>query len=231
MREAHADAVDRWVRDGTRGEPPPEPVMPTVEWRPGEPLHCALCRATCERALLVVDELADTLAARPGVVKAQTRWSRVKGTRPHGSLSREGDVVLTLTGELLAVQKEAARRLKLAERLPADRSGLARSRAVAFLVNKVKPVLALDGLTVVSSVEGEEREPVELGVVEWALAWETRLRRLVDDEPGQTLARCPGCELRRLEWSPRAGYYVCENCGRHVSEQEALELVSGEVGG
>jgi hypothetical protein len=39
------------------------------------------------------------------------------------------------------------------------------------------------------------------------------------DEARRTLARCPGCELRRLEWEPRAGYYLCENCGRHVSER------------
>jgi hypothetical protein len=55
-----------------------------------------------------------------------------------------------------------------------------------------------------SSVEGDPDVVVELGVVDWALAWESRLRRLVDDEPGATLARCPGCGLRRLEWEPRA---------------------------
>ncbi|MEU7746447.1 TFIIB-type zinc ribbon-containing protein [Nonomuraea sp. NPDC049158] len=101
---------------------------------------------------------------------------------------------------------------------------------MTWLVDKLDQVLALDGLTVFSSVEAEERKPVELGVVHWALAWETRLRCLVDDEPGRTLARCPGCGLRRLEWQPRAGYYVCENCGRHVSEQEAMEQVTEEAG-
>ncbi|WP_433509240.1 hypothetical protein ACQP2T_35395 [Nonomuraea sp. CA-143628] len=94
---------------------------------------------------------------------------------------------------------------------------------------EVEPVLALDGLTVVSAVDNPEK-PVELGVVEWSLAWETKLRCLVDDEPGPTLARCSGCGLRRLKWEPRADYYVCENCGHHVSEQEAMEQVTEEAG-
>ncbi|MEV4292391.1 TFIIB-type zinc ribbon-containing protein [Nonomuraea bangladeshensis] len=55
-------------------------------------------------------------------------------------------------------------------------------------------------------------------------------RRLTDDEPGHTVARCPGCGLRRLEWQPRAGFYVCGNCGHHVSEAEAMGLVSEEAG-
>ncbi|MEW1845930.1 hypothetical protein AB0392_48950 [Nonomuraea angiospora] len=80
----------------------------------------------------------------------------------------------------------------------------------------------------VSGVEDSER-PVELSVVDWALAWGSRLRRLVDDEPGHTLARCPGCERRWLEWRPRAGFYVCGGCGNHVSEKEALELVTGRL--
>ncbi|WP_263656769.1 hypothetical protein [Nonomuraea aurantiaca] len=40
----------------------------------------------------------------------------------------------------------------------------------------------------------------------------------------------PGCELRRLEWGPQTGYYVCENCGHHVSEAEAMERVTEEAG-
>ncbi|MGR6921191.1 hypothetical protein ACU635_43705 [[Actinomadura] parvosata] len=228
-RDAHADAVDRWLAKGGEGEPPPEPPVPVVEWRPGEPLHCGRCRATARRALLVVDELAASLAARPGVVKEQSRWSRVRGTRPHGSLSGEGDVVHTVTGELLQLRRTVGERLALADLVPSGRSGVVRSRSVTWLVDKLDQVLALDGLTVLSSVEDDE-QPVELGVVEWALAWESRLRRLVDDEPGHTVARCPGCEQRRLDWRPRAGYYVCENCGRHVSEGEAMELVSEEAG-
>ncbi|TMR88187.1 TFIIB-type zinc ribbon-containing protein [Nonomuraea basaltis] len=203
--------------------------MPVLEWRGGEPLHCSRCAGTCRRALLVVDELAASWAARPGVVRAQSRWSRVKGTRPHGSLSGEGDVVHTLTGELLRLRRDVGERLELADQVPAGRSGVVRSRSVSWLVDKLDAVLGLEGLVVMSSVEDEER-PVELGVVDWALAWEGRLRRLVDDEPGHTLARCPGCGLRRLEWSPRAGYYVCENCGRHVSEAEAMDLLTEEVG-
>ncbi|WP_143082632.1 TFIIB-type zinc ribbon-containing protein [Nonomuraea wenchangensis] len=227
-REAHADAVDRWLASGGEGEPPPEPAVPVVEWRAGEPLHCGRCRATGRRALLVVDELAASLAARPGEVKAQSRWSRVKGTRPHGSLSGEADLVHTVTGEVLRLRREVARRLELADQPPAGRSGMARSRSVSWLVDKLDAALALDGLTVVSSVEDDERT-VELGPVEWALAWENKLRRLVDDAPGHTLARCPGCGERHLEWAPRAGYYVCGGCGRHVSEAEALELVTEEA--
>jgi hypothetical protein len=37
-------------------------------------------------------------------------------------------------------------------------------------------------------------------------------------------------ETETLEGEPRAGYYVCENCGRHVSEAEALDLVTEEAG-
>ncbi|MEW9556341.1 hypothetical protein [Nonomuraea sp. NPDC050783] len=44
------------------------------------------------------------------------------------------------------------------------------------------------------------------------------------------MARCPGCEQRSPEWRPRAGYYVCGDCGRHVSEGEAMELVVDEAG-
>ncbi|MEV4079701.1 TFIIB-type zinc ribbon-containing protein [Nonomuraea fuscirosea] len=229
-RDAHADEVDAWLSSGGEGEPPPEPVMPVLSWRPGEPLHCSRCRATARRALLVVDELAASLAARPGEVKAQTRWSRVKGTRPHGSMSGEGDVVHTLTGELLRLRHETARRLGLAGPLPAGRSGVFRSRAVAFLVDKLDAVLSLDGLTVWTCVEDADRPAVELGVVEWALAWESKLRRLVDDEPGHTVARCPSCGRRQLEWEPRSGYYVCTECGRHVSEAEAMDRVTEEAG-
>ncbi|TMR10237.1 GntR family transcriptional regulator [Nonomuraea turkmeniaca] len=203
---------------------PGDPLPPEQQ-----PLHCGRCAATMRRALLVVDELTASWAARPGVVRAQTRWSRVKGTRPHGSLSGEGDVVHTLTGELLRLRRDVGERLELADLVPGSRSGVVRSRSVSWLVDKLDAVLGLDGLAVVSSVEDEDR-PVELGVVDWALAWESRLRRLVDDEPGATLARCPGCGLRRLEWPPRAGYYVCENCGHHVSEQEAMDRVTEEAG-
>ncbi|MFI7131572.1 hypothetical protein ACIBQ1_38260 [Nonomuraea sp. NPDC050153] len=197
-REAHADAVDRWLVEGGEGEPPPEPEVPELEWRPGEPLHCGLCRATCRRALLVVDELAASWAARPGVVKEQSRWSRARGTRPHGSMSGEGDDVHMLTGELLRLRRDVGERLALADQVPAGRSGVVRSRSVTWLVDKLDAVLALEELTVVSGVEDAER-PVELGVVEWVLAWESRLRCLVDDEPGHTLARCPGCGLRAAE--------------------------------
>ncbi|MEV1003462.1 TFIIB-type zinc ribbon-containing protein [Nonomuraea sp. NPDC050202] len=228
-RDAHADAVDRWVADGARGEPPPEPVVPVLSWRPGEPLHCSRCRGTCRRALLVCDELAASLAARPGVVKAQTRWSRVKGTRPHGSMSREAEIVHTLTGELLALRRDVGERLGLADHPPAGRSGVVRSRSVTWLVDKLDQVLALKGLTVRSAVEDPDKL-VELGPVEWALAWESKLRRLVDDEPGSTPARCPSCGRRQLEWRPRAGYYVCAECGHHVSEQETMELVTEEAG-
>lgn len=203
--------------------------MPEVSWRPGEPLHCGRCRATARRALLVVDELAASLAARPGVVKEQTRWSRVKGTRPHGSMSGEGDVVHTLTGELLTVRRDVGERLELADLVSGGRSGVVRSRSVSWLVDKLDVVLALDGLTVRSAVNDSDRL-VELGPVEWALAWETRLRRLVDDEPGQTHARCPGCGRRQLEWEPRAGYYVCGECSRHVSEADAMASVTEEAG-
>ncbi|MCF6467364.1 hypothetical protein FAF44_02905 [Nonomuraea sp. MG754425] len=228
-REAHADAVDRWLAEGGEGEPPREPVMPVVEWRPGESLHCGRCRATARRALLVVDELAAALAARPGVVKAQSKWSRVRGTRPHGSMSGEADVVHTVTGELLRLRRDVGERLELADQVPAGRSGVVRSRSVTWLVDKLDAVLGLEQLTVVSAVRDPD-DPVELGVVEWALAWESKLRRLVDDEPGHTVARCPGCEMRSLEWRQRAGYYVCENCGRHVSEADAMDLVSEEAG-
>ncbi len=100
---------------------------------------------------------------------------------------------------------------------------------MTWLVDELDQVLALDGLTVLWSVQNGER-PVELGPVECALAWETRPRRLVDDEPGHTAARCPGCGLRRLEWEPQAGYYLCGNCGRHVNEAEAMDRVTEEAG-
>src|SRR5690606_15542289 len=130
----HADAVDRWLAGGGRGEPPAGPEMPALSWRPGEPLHCGRCRETARRALLVADELAASLAARPGEVKGQTRWSRVRGTRPHRSQSREGDVVHTLTGELLTVRRDVGERLELADLVPAGRSGVVRSRSVSWLV-------------------------------------------------------------------------------------------------
>jgi DNA-directed RNA polymerase subunit RPC12/RpoP len=104
-----------------------------------------------------------------------------------------------------------------------------RSRSVSWLVDKLDAVLALEGLAVRSAVDDPE-VLVELGVVEWSLAWESRLRRLVDDEPGRTPARCPGCGERFLEWSARSGFYVCGECGRHVSEMEERGLVADEVG-
>ncbi|MEU4574653.1 hypothetical protein [Nonomuraea sp. NPDC023979] len=135
----------------------------------------------------------------------------------------------TLTGELLAVRHDVAERLALADLVPGGRSGVMRSRTVTWLVDKLDQVLALDGLMVRSAV-GDADRPVELGPVEWALAWESRLRRLVDDEPGSTPARCPGCGRRELKWQPRAGIYVCAECDHHVSEAEAMDLVGEEAG-
>ncbi|MGN9844443.1 hypothetical protein ACTMTI_40585 [Nonomuraea sp. H19] len=47
--------------------------------------------------------------------------------------------------------------------------GVVRSRSVTWLVDTLDAVLAMDGLTVVSAVDDPDK-PVDLGVVEWALA-------------------------------------------------------------
>ncbi|MEU4579170.1 hypothetical protein [Nonomuraea sp. NPDC023979] len=49
------------------------------------------------------------------MVKAQSRWSRVKGTRPHGSPSGEAEVVHTVAGKLLPLRRDVAERLEPAD--------------------------------------------------------------------------------------------------------------------
>ncbi|MEU6726362.1 hypothetical protein ABZ917_21900 [Nonomuraea wenchangensis] len=65
-------------------------------------------------------------------------------------------------------------------------------------MDKLDQVLALDGLTVATSVEDDERT-VELGPVEWAHAWETRLSPAVQGAGSGTWSGSRG-RLLRVRW-------------------------------
>lgn len=197
-----------------KGEPPPEPEVPEVRWRPGEPLVCGRCRATTRRALQEVDALASVVASRGDGLRPQSRWSRVSGTRPHGSPSPDADMLLELTGELLGFEDRGRAALGCGPRLTGSLSGVARGRAAAWLVEQLDSVLAWEEL-------------VEL--IDWSLAWESRLRRAVGEEPGWTPARCR-CGERNLRWDGQVGYFVCGACGNHVSAVEERGLVAEEAG-
>ncbi|WP_433443721.1 hypothetical protein [Nonomuraea sp. CA-141351] len=100
---------------------------------------------------------------------------------------------------------------------------------MAWLVEQLAGVLAVEGLSVVSVLRpGPAGEPI--GLVEWSLGWEERLRMVVEDEPrGASPARCR-CGERSLRWEARAGFFVCSACGAHVSEVEERGLVAKEAG-
>lgn len=214
-REAHADAVDRWVREGTKGSPPPEPVEPEVSWRPGEPLVCGRCRATTRRALLEVDGLAAVVSARGDGLRPASRWSRVSGSRPKPAVSPDAELLDELVGGLLEFEDRGRALLRCGERVVGARSGVARGRAVSWLVEQLDSVLAREELS---------------GLVEWSLDWEGRLRRAVEEEPpGWTPARCR-CGERSLRWDAKVGYFVCGACGSHVSAVEERGLVADEAG-
>lgn len=215
-RLVHADAVDAWVRSGEVGEPPAEPEVPDVVWRPGEPLVCGSCRATVRNALLELDMNAARLAAMSDGFRPPSRWSRVSGSRPKGSLSPVGDLLEELTGGLVGFEDGARAWLGVAPRLVGVRSAVARSRAVAWLTERLDSVLTSGDL---------------VGLVDFALSWRTLLERAVGDKPPVwTPARC-GCGERSFRWDVRAGFYVCGACGTHVSEGEASARVEKESGG
>ncbi|MFI9841602.1 hypothetical protein ACIHFD_31520 [Nonomuraea sp. NPDC051941] len=178
---AHAGKyVDAWLfvdertssfSGGEVGEPPVEPEVPEVRWRTGEPFVCSRCMATTRRALLEVRRLAAEVAADADGLRAASRWSRVSGTRPHGSPSPVGDLLHDLTKDLLDFE---ARYLKVRgwpAPVSVSHGADARGRAVAFLVEHLESVLAVEELD---------------GLVEVALGWERR----IGDGPGWTPARC-----------------------------------------
>ncbi|MFI7134383.1 hypothetical protein ACIBQ1_52560 [Nonomuraea sp. NPDC050153] len=143
-------------------------------------------------------------------------------------MSPDAEVVDVLVGELLEFEDLAREELGCAERVRGARSGLARSRSVAWLVEQLVGVLAVDGLSVVSSLRPAGGEP--MGLVEWSLGWEERLREVVEDEPrGASPARCR-CGERSLRWDARVRFFVCGTCGNHVSEVEERGLVAEEAG-
>ncbi|WP_433355563.1 TFIIB-type zinc finger domain-containing protein [Microtetraspora malaysiensis] len=205
--------MDEWVRNGEEGEPPVEPEVPDVRWRPGEPLVCGRCRATVRAALLEVDVFAAELAREVDGFRPPSKWSRVSGSRPKPAVSPVGDLLEELTGGLLDFEDRARAWLRAPERLVGARSAVARSRAVAWLVERLDSVLVREEL---------------MGLVDFALSWRMLLERMVGDEPpAWTPARC-GCGERSFRWDVKAGFYVCAACGTHVSEGEASARVEEE---
>ncbi|MFI9553696.1 hypothetical protein [Nonomuraea endophytica] len=216
-RNAHADELDRWVREGGEGEPPEEPVMPEVRWRPGDPLVCGQCRATARRALLEVDSLASVVAARSDGFRPPSKWSRVSGSRPKPEMSPDAVLLDELLADLLWYEDQARAVLNYAYRPEGARGSAMRSRSVAWLVDHLEPVLA-----------AAPAGPRDL--VKGVLGWERRLRSMVGDEPpGWTPARCR-CGDRNLHWDRSVGYFVCGACGNHVSGAEERGLVAEEAG-
>ncbi|WP_433426301.1 hypothetical protein ACQP1V_43245 (plasmid) [Microtetraspora malaysiensis] len=198
------------------GEPPAEPVVPDVQWRPGEPLVCGRCLASVRAALLEVDVFAAQLAQQVDGFRPPSKWARVSGSRPKPAVSPVGDLLEELTGGLVDFEVRARAWLRAAPRLVGARSAVARSRAVAWLVERLDSVLVCEDL---------------VGLVEFALSWRVRLERAAGDEPpAWTPARC-SCGERSFRWDAKAGFYVCSACGTHVSEPEAAARVEDESPG
>ncbi|WP_204078376.1 hypothetical protein [Planotetraspora phitsanulokensis] len=125
------------------------------------------------------------------------------------------DLLEAMTGELVDFEDRARTITFAPERLTGARSAVARSRSIAWLVERLDSVLAREELT---------------GLVEWSLAHRMKLERLVGDEPPDwTPARCR-CGERSLRWDVQAGFYVCGACEAHVSEAEATGRVDDEAG-
>jgi hypothetical protein len=159
--------------------------------------------------LIAVRDLAAVRAVEADGLRPASRWSRVSGTRPHGSPSAVADLLDELTGELLDFEARflEARGWPVSS---SSRGAEARGRAVALLVEHLRSVLAVPKLT---------------GLVEVVLRWEERLQEV----PAWTPARCR-CGDRNLWWDPRVGYFVCSACGNHVSAVEERGLVAEEAG-
>ncbi|WP_424533667.1 hypothetical protein ACOZ38_25360 [Sphaerisporangium viridialbum] len=186
-----------------------------MSWRPGEPLVCGRCRSSVRAALLEVEVFGAELAREADGFRPPSKWSRVSGTRPKGSPSPVGELLEELTGGLVNFEDRARARLLAPQRMVGARSAVARSRAVAWLVERLDSVLAREDL---------------VDLVEFALLWRTRLERVVGDEPpGWSPARCR-CGERSLRWDARSGFYVCSACQAHVSESEASGRVKDEAG-
>ncbi|GAB2918431.1 hypothetical protein GCM10027203_17690 [Nonomuraea fastidiosa] len=152
----------------------------------------------------------------------------MSGSRPRPVVSPDAELLDVLVGELLGFEDAARERLGCAARVRGVRSGVARSRAVAWLVEQLPQVLALEGLGVVSELRPAGAGPMNL--VEWALGWEGRLRAAVGEAPVESFARCSGCGERSLRWDGKVGVFVCGTCGVQVSEVEERGLVVDEVG-
>ncbi|NRQ31308.1 hypothetical protein HII36_05575 [Nonomuraea sp. NN258] len=211
--------MDEWVKGGEEGEPPAEPEVPEVRWRPGEPLVCGRCTGSVRAALLEVDGFAAQLAREVDGFRPPSRWSRVSGSRPKPAVSPVGELLEKLTGGLLDFEDRARVWLGSGSgsRMMGARSAVARSRAVGWLVEsgRLESVLAAGEL---------------VGLVEFALSWRLLLERMAGDEPpAWTPARC-SCGERRFHWEVKAGFYVCAACGTHVSEREAQSRVESESG-
>ncbi|MEQ4717885.1 hypothetical protein [Nonomuraea sp. B19D2] len=141
-------------------------------------------------------------------------------------MSPDAELLDELVGELLWFEDQARAVLGFPPRLSGARGAVARSRAVAWLVDHLDAVLAVDGLV----VEAELRPGAPMHLVEWALRWEERLRSVVGEEPpGWSPARCR-CGDRNLRWDRSVGYFVCGGCGAHVSGVEERGLVAEEAG-
>ncbi|MFI6889172.1 hypothetical protein [Streptosporangium canum] len=202
--------MDEWIADGQEGECPPEPAVPAVEWRPGEPLVCGVCRMSTRSALLEVDVLASELAREVDGHRPPVKWSRVSGSRPKPAVSPVAELLDDLVGDLLKVEDGHRRAVRWPARVSLGRGADVRSRSVAYLVDHLDGVLAREEL---------------VGLVDVALTW---LRRL-SEEPGWSPARCR-CGERVLNWDAQVGFFVCSACGRHVSQVEERGLVADEAG-
>lgn len=157
-RDEHADLVDEWVRKGEAGEPPAEPEVPELRWRPGAPLVCGRCTASVRAALLEVDGFAAQLAREADGFRPPSKWSRVSGSRPKPAVSPVGELLEKLTGGLLDFEDRARVWLRAGPRPSGVRSAVARSRAVGWLSEsgRLESVLVREDL---------------VGLVDFVLSW------------------------------------------------------------
>ncbi len=99
----HADAVDTWVANGQKGDPPAEPEQPVIYWKPGNPLFCDPDVTAARRSLLELDTQAAQLLAASDGHRARVGGGgdgRVTGSKGTPSVSPAVDVHDALVGWL-----------------------------------------------------------------------------------------------------------------------------------
>lgn len=203
----HADAIDAWVDAGEQGDPPAEPLPPTVEEWPGEPIFCSRCKNLIEAALLDLDNLASELQALSDGHRGNVPEGRVSGSRSSGSPSSTADLLDRMYGFLADVEDEWRGTwgyTKRSDRI--HRGAHPRSRRIAWLSGRLEGILG-----------SEDHTRFGLDVLRWEVVLRERLKE--DSVGSKSPIRCPrrGCGERRVV-RQKEGYWQCSGCTMMLSD-------------